>query len=475
MSRNNSTDAEESDELWIAEDEDVVEVEEGDEGEFGELSQADLDHDLFTAVKRNDSAGVRRALRNGANVNCCSGAFFATPLMNACAQGYDEIVRILLEAGADARSAIHQACARGHLSTVEILVNHDESLLDIRADIGSTPLVVAIISRKFGIVHRFLDRGANVFEITKNGLTTLMLACQGSADLRLVRRLLAAGVSVEARNDAQRTALHYAAKRGSIEIVRELIVKHNANMVARDINDKTPFDLATHFDSAGLKLALLIERYSDKLTQEHGRLALHAILGAADCSFAEARGFHPPQNPLRIRLPLGTLSLQHFHTLVSTLDVEQIRNRGEIGKLPIHMACQANAPVEVLSMLVEMDPTTLQIADYSGSLPIHSLCGSSSPTEYASVRYLMEQGGVGTLATRNRNGALPLHVLCGSSNPSLRTVQYLVQSFPTSVTVQTNAGHYPFMIAACSSSTASLSVVYALVRANPSVWRLPTT
>ena len=97
-------------------------------------------------------------------------------------------------------------------------------------------------------------------------------------------------------------------------------------------------------------------------------------------------------------------------------------------KTAIHGAGQENAPVEVLSMLVEMDPATLQIADHhSGSLPIHLLCCSgTTPAEYCSVRYLVEQGGVGTLAARNRQGALPLHNLVASTNQAWRTVQYFV-------------------------------------------------
>ena len=126
-----------------------------------------------------------------------------------------------------------------------------------------------------------------------------------------------------------------------------------------------------------------------------------------------------------------------------TLDTELVRNHDESGKLPIHIACRNKAPVEVLVLIVEMD--------------------------FSTVRFLVEQGGVGTLAARNQDGALPLHNLCGSTNPSLRIVQYLIQSFPGSVEVQTNSGEYPFMIAASETSTASLSVIYELVRASSSV------
>ena len=80
--------------------------------------------------------------------------------------------------------------------------------------------------------------------------------------------------------------------------------------------------------------------------------------------------------------------------------------------------------------------------------------------DYGSVRCLVEQGGVGTRAARNHQGALPLHNLCGSNYPALRTVQYLIHSFPRAVTVPTYAGEYPFMVVAGEASGASLSVVY---------------
>ena len=87
--------------------------------------------------------------------------------------------------------------------------------------------------------------------------------------------------------------------------------------------------------------------------------------------------------------------------------------------------------------------------------------------DYANVRLLVEQGGVGTLTARKQDGALPLHVLCGSTNPSLRTVQYLRESFPATVATETTEGPYPFLIAACETASATLNVVYKLVRVHP--------
>ena len=107
--------------------------------------------------------------------------------------------------------------------------------------------------------------------------------------------------------------------------------------------------------------------------------------------FAEIEGFYPPVTPLRIILPLGKLKLQHFRTLLHSLNTDlMIRNQDNSGKLPIHIACGTNAPVEVLALLSELDPATLQVADHSGALPINECCRGI--VDNSSVRYLVEQG-----------------------------------------------------------------------------------
>ena len=434
--------------------------------------QRTMDRHLFEAVTLNDAAAVQQALGNGANVNCINEASCTTPLMEACDRGNDAIVRILLDEGANVQwrndgdlSAIENACLGGNLSTVEIMLNHDSDLLENADKGGLTPIMVAINCREFDVVNLLLDRGANALVIDEDGRTTLMLACRRWANLQIVRRLLDAGVDVGTHCKGKSTALHHAALHCTTAVVRELVVEHNANIFAVDKNGKTPFDLVLPSDATGGTYAFFIECYCNKLNHKHDRLALHAVLKQAEYSFVEDYEFHPPLNPLQIRLQLGKLTLQHFRTLLSTLGTELVRTRNDSGKLPIHIAGRKKAPVEVLTLILEHDAATLHIADYSGALPLHVSCRGA--VDYSSVRFLVEQGGVGTLAARTRSGALPLHNFCGSANPSLRTVQYLIQSFPGSVAVQTNSGEYPFMIAACPLSTASLSVIYELVRANP--------
>ena len=139
------------------------------------------------------------------------------------------------------------------------------------------------------------------------------------------------------------------------------------------------------------------------------------------------------------------------------------------GTLPIHIACQTNAPIEILITLVDRDTATLHMTDHNGALPLHERCNCCEDTIDGAIalRLLVDRGGVGTLAARNRDGALPLHILCAAPTTPLSAVQYLIQAFPGAVAMPTNDGQYPFMIAASNSSLTSLSVVYEIVRANP--------
>ena len=232
----------------------------------------------------------------------------------------------------------------------------------------------------------------------------------------------------------------------------------------------TPFDMAY---ASGYEevLDLLIQMYSHILSQNHrNHLALHKLLRSAKYSYESMRlgdWIEPAPETLRVTIQLGLMKLSYLRTLFLSVDAALFRIWDDRGRLPIHVACQTDAPVEVLTALVELDPATLHMADFAGDLPLHVWCRyySEWPDYFIALQYLVETGGgIDTLAARNRDGALPLHVLCTTASLALPVVQYLLQSFPESVAISTNTGMYPFMIAA---KHAPLSVVYEIVRANP--------
>ena len=88
-----------------------------------------LNLELWRAATKGDSNSVRNCLQNGADPNYM-GSQGTTPLMEASWEGHMDIVRLLLEAGADVksrvtgRSAVDFAKARGHRDIVRMLESH---------------------------------------------------------------------------------------------------------------------------------------------------------------------------------------------------------------------------------------------------------------------------------------------------------------------------------------------------------------
>ena len=109
-----------------------------------------------------------------------------------------------------------------------------------------------------GLVELLLAAGADPLLTSDDGTTPLMVAAglgrytndknltrgelKPSAE-KAVRLLLAAGSGVNARNEADFTALHGAALRGSHEVIR-ILVDHGADLNARDFRGRTPYRLA---------------------------------------------------------------------------------------------------------------------------------------------------------------------------------------------------------------------------------------
>ena len=141
-----------------------------------------------------------------------------TPIYEAAAHNHSELVKLLLDYGADINAVtnagetpLHGAVAAHHLWMVKLLLDNEA---DINASLatGQTPLRLAVIKGYRDIVALLLHRGAQVNIRGKTGLTPLHWATlKGQPDI--VSLLLTHGANVSTQDDAGRTPLDWVMQR----------------------------------------------------------------------------------------------------------------------------------------------------------------------------------------------------------------------------------------------------------------------
>ncbi|KAG2458143.1 PP16A phosphatase, partial [Polypterus senegalus] len=99
---------------------------------------------LLEAATRNDVEEVQNMVKSGISPDLYNEDGL-TALHQCCIDDFEEMVRILLEAGADVNACdselwtpLHAAATCGHLSLVELLISHGANLLAVNAD-GNMP------------------------------------------------------------------------------------------------------------------------------------------------------------------------------------------------------------------------------------------------------------------------------------------------------------------------------------------------
>jgi ankyrin repeat protein len=180
-----------------------------------------------------------------------------TPLVNACLRGRDEVVRYLLNAGADpnlsGRNGVSPLAATFSIPTmIEFLTGWDDTV-----DCSNSSL------RMITIIQLLLDAGADFDQHGSLGQTPLMVAAKnGLTDIALL--LIRQGAQVNTIEDLRnwvapqyitdckdlfldnlqfKTALIFAVEGGHTEIVAALL-KAGADVTIADKSERLPIDIA---------------------------------------------------------------------------------------------------------------------------------------------------------------------------------------------------------------------------------------
>ncbi|XP_008410330.1 protein phosphatase 1 regulatory subunit 12A isoform X3 [Poecilia reticulata] len=218
--------------------------------------------------KTTGGSGTRRA-----KVQFAQGAVF----MAACSAGDREEVAALLRQGADINhanvdglTALHQACIDENAEMVQFLVENGSDVN--RGDNeGWTPLHAAASCGFIQITKYLIEHGANVGAVNSEGELPLDVANEDVMERLLRAEIKKQGIDVDkARKEEERimlqdatallegggsltphpntkaTALHVAAAKGYIEVLKVLL-QCRVDVDCRDIDGWTPLHAAAHW------------------------------------------------------------------------------------------------------------------------------------------------------------------------------------------------------------------------------------
>ena len=199
-------------------------------------------------------------LSAGAEPNCESAQGGAA-LAHAAAAGHAAVIDALLDAGAELDhpdhqrgvTALTQACIRGQVEAVRLLLrrgadpfaagNHGPSALEYTAATGQGSILGVLLDE--ARVERPAGWADRAF-----------WAAAGAAQVGLAQRFLDAGANINHRNAIGFTALHQAARHGSVAAF-PLLLSNGSDINARSASGWTPLLLALKFRQPEAAVQLL--------------------------------------------------------------------------------------------------------------------------------------------------------------------------------------------------------------------------
>ena len=217
----------------------------------------DFESDIFVAAEEGKLTSVQylieeKKIKPNITNNCND-----TPLNIAAENGNLQIVRYLIEKhlcdkeirGNVLFTPLHNACYGGFLPIVKYLIDKQNVDINARDVKGNTPLHIACEAGHIYIVQYLIEtKGVNKEIQDKSGMTPLHIACI-SGHINVVEYLVdKQNVNIEAKTKQNQTPLHLASSFGKIHIV-EYLVSRGAKKDAKDVDGKTPYDLACAFCS----------------------------------------------------------------------------------------------------------------------------------------------------------------------------------------------------------------------------------
>jgi ankyrin repeat protein len=184
---------------------------------------------------------VERLIEEGADVNNIDYAEF-TPLIDVALEGHNDLVKLLIKAGAnvnysieygniyDKLTPLHAAVDGGNSETVRILIEAGADVNAVDSD-NMTPLYIAARKGSIEKVNLLINADADVDIADIEGETPLYVASRRGYDI-VVKALIKAGADVYIKNTRGKNALN----RATNERVKKLLKAAKTKKELEELN-----------------------------------------------------------------------------------------------------------------------------------------------------------------------------------------------------------------------------------------------
>ena len=242
-----------------------------------------------------------------------------TPLHRAAHHGRTEIVRALIDSGADIEAtdgtkwtALMRAATNGNTEATKLLLSKNASVV-VKDVEGCTPMHHAALNGYPSVCKLHFDRGADLEARDNEGWTIIHHAAWNGHD-KIVKWVLDKGADVQAVANNGWTALHQATWNGHSAVVRRLL-KGGADPNCTDNEGETALHQASWCGHADIAILLLEEGANPNLIDRTGQTALHHAASTGSKEAIEAlldKGADPKIRDGDDRKP-HSLAEENFH------------------------------------------------------------------------------------------------------------------------------------------------------------------
>jgi ankyrin repeat protein len=212
--------------------------------------------ELFAAISSGDATTVERLLDRDKTLVDARDENGLSPVLAALYRGRNEIAAAILRRGPSL--TLFEAAAAGDAARVREIVGYDRAQANAPSPDGYSALGLAAFFKRRDVVRYLLEAGADPRPASRvGGFTPLHSAVAtdaGAADIEIVRMLLDSGAAPNARSQSGSTPVHTAAFTGDRASL-DLLLKHGADPGIRNKEGKSAADVARergHQEIAGL-------------------------------------------------------------------------------------------------------------------------------------------------------------------------------------------------------------------------------